>query len=125
MQELIDLYRYNARANDRVFAVAEGVAPPLLDMAAPGTRDTVKATLVHLARVEYFYLALIQGQSRASLSSPREPEPDDLATMRRQHRSQVLSWLSAQGVATPDLDYVLMLDEQRSSPPGSLHEQGR
>jgi len=31
-----------------------------------------------------------------------------------QHRSQVLSWLSAQGVATPDLDYVLMLREERA-----------
>jgi len=28
-----------------------------------------------------------------------------------QHRSQVLSWLSSQGVETPDLDYVLMLQE--------------
>jgi uncharacterized damage-inducible protein DinB len=30
-----------------------------------------------------------------------------------QHRSQVLSWLSASGVSTPDLDYVLMLREKR------------
>jgi len=30
-----------------------------------------------------------------------------------QHRSQVLSWLSASGTETPDLDYVLMLEEER------------
>jgi uncharacterized damage-inducible protein DinB len=35
-------------------------------------------------------------------------------THSAQHRSQVLSWLSAQGVDTPDLDYVLMLREQRA-----------
>jgi uncharacterized damage-inducible protein DinB len=35
-------------------------------------------------------------------------------THSSQHRSQVLSWLSAQGIATPDLDYVLMLGEQRA-----------
>ncbi len=34
-------------------------------------------------------------------------------THSSQHRSQVLSWLSAQGVETPDLDYVLMLGEHR------------
>jgi uncharacterized damage-inducible protein DinB len=34
-------------------------------------------------------------------------------THSSQHRSQVLSWLSAHGISTPDLDYVLMLREQR------------
>jgi uncharacterized damage-inducible protein DinB len=32
-----------------------------------------------------------------------------------QHRSQVLSWLSAQGISTPDLDYVLMLRERHAA----------
>ena len=32
-------------------------------------------------------------------------------THSAQHRSQVLSWLSSQGVQTPDLDYVLMMRE--------------
>ncbi|MDQ6670492.1 MAG: DinB family protein [Chloroflexota bacterium] len=35
-------------------------------------------------------------------------------THSAQHRSQVLSWLSAKGVHTPDLDYVLMLKETRA-----------
>jgi uncharacterized damage-inducible protein DinB len=35
-------------------------------------------------------------------------------THSAQHRSQVLSWLSARGVATPDLDYVLLLGEERA-----------
>jgi uncharacterized damage-inducible protein DinB len=34
-------------------------------------------------------------------------------THSAQHRSQVLSWLAGQGVETPDLDYVLMLGEER------------
>ena len=36
-------------------------------------------------------------------------------THSAQHRSQVLSWLSAQGIDTPDLDYVLMLREERAA----------
>ncbi|MBV9603292.1 MAG: DinB family protein [Chloroflexi bacterium] len=34
-------------------------------------------------------------------------------THSAQHRSQVLSWLSTQGIDTPDLDYVLMMREER------------
>ena len=40
-----------------------------------------------------------------------------ILTHSAQHRSQVLSWLSAKGIQTPDLDYVLMLqEEERLSP---------
>ena len=39
-------------------------------------------------------------------------------THSSQHRAQVLSWLSAQGIPTPDLDYVLMLGEQRGGGQG-------
>lgn len=160
MQELIDLYRHNAWANERVFALAQDVEASLLAADAPGTRDTVKGTLSHLARVEYLYLTLIQGNPPESVASREDYEAHDLAWMRRhlheigegfvrvietatpdvlarrldiavefpvtardgllqvlthssQHRSQVLSWLSAQGVPTPDLDYVAMLGEQR------------
>ncbi len=35
-------------------------------------------------------------------------------THSAQHRSQVLSWLSARGIETPDLDYVVMLQEQHT-----------
>ena len=38
-----------------------------------------------------------------------------ILTHSAQHRSQVLSWLSAKGIQTPDLDYVLMLQEERLS----------
>ena len=159
MQELIDLYRHNTWANERVFALAQDVDARLLEAEAPGTRDTVKGTLAHLARVEYVYLTMIQGKPRQSVESREDYDAHDLAWMRRhlqeigrafvraievatpevlarrldiavkapvsardgllqvlthssQHRSQVLSWLSAQGVPTPDLDYVVMLGEQ-------------
>jgi uncharacterized damage-inducible protein DinB len=160
MQELINLYRHNAWANERVFALAQDVEASLLEADAPGTRDTVRGTLTHLARVEYVYLTMIQGKPRESVESREDYEAHDLAWMRRhlqeigegfvrtietatadvlarridiavefpvtardgllqvlthssQHRSQVLSWFSAQRVPTPDLDYVVMLGEQR------------
>jgi uncharacterized damage-inducible protein DinB len=162
MQELIDLYRHNAWANERVFALVEGLDAGLLEAEAGGTRDTVKGTLAHLAFVEHLYLTMIEGKPRPSVGSRTDYEAHDLSWMRRhvqqtgqgfiqaigaatpeslarridiavdfpvtardgllqvlshssQHRSQVLSWLSARGVATPDLDYVLMLVEQRAA----------
>ena len=158
MQELIDLYRHNAWANDRVFAVAQQQDTATLEAEAPGTRDTVRGTLAHLVRVEELYLTMIEGKPRNSVEPLETYVAHDLAWMRQrlqelgggyiraiesatpeslalrleiavkapvtardgllqvlthssQHRSQVLSWLSARGVATPDLDYVLMLGE--------------
>jgi uncharacterized damage-inducible protein DinB len=70
------------------------------------------------------YVALIESSSPEALESDlgipwfdfpvsaREGLRQTL-THSAQHRSQVLSWLSAKGVQTPDLDYVLMLGEQR------------
>jgi hypothetical protein len=69
MQELIDLYRHNGWANERVFAVAQNVDASLLEVDAAGTRGTVKATLAHLARVEYVSLTMIQGKPRESVAS--------------------------------------------------------
>src|SRR5258708_6065274 len=83
MQELSDLYRHNAWANDRVFGVAEEVDACLLEVEAAGTRDTVKGTLAHLARVEYVYLSLIEGKSRESLESREEYDRHDLSWIRR------------------------------------------
>ena len=159
MQELLDLYRHNIWANEHVFGLAVNQPASLLEGPAPGTRDTIRGTLAHLARVEYVYLSLIQGTPRQSLEPREAYEARALDWMRRhvreigedflrvietatpevlarrleiavtapvtardgllqvlthssQHRSQVLSWLSAQGIATPDLDYVVMLSEQ-------------
>lgn len=159
MQDLVDLYRHNAWANERVFAVVLGVDSGLLDAGAAGTHGTITSTLRHLARVEYAYLAMIQQQQQqereeymaheltwfrvhlrelgsgylrllASLGAEdlqrdlRIPWFDFPVTVRdgllqvlthsAQHRTQVLSWLSSRGVQTPDLDYVLMLQEQRT-----------
>jgi uncharacterized damage-inducible protein DinB len=157
LEVLAALYRHNAWANAQVFNVALRADPALLTEPAPGTRDTVRGTLAHLARVEFVYLALLNGTPHARLEAREHYEAHDTAwfqghvqtlgdgylsllgrstperlqrtldipwfdfpvsardgllqvlTHSSQHRSQVLSWLSARGVATPDLDYVTML----------------
>ena len=159
MQDLITLFRHNTWANAKVFDLAAQQDPEMVQAAAPGTRDSVKGTLAHLAAVEYTYLAMLeqrppgsredmmrwaahdlvwfpdqmrqigsafvrvlQASSDDTLAAPLSVPWFDFAmtcrdgllqvlTHSAQHRSQVLSWLSAQGIATPDLDYVLMLRE--------------
>jgi len=93
MQELIDLYRHNTWPNERVVALAQDVDARLLEAEAPGTRDRVKVTLAHLARVEYVYLTMIQGKPRQSVESREDYEGHDLAWMRRhlQEIGQALS----------------------------------
>jgi uncharacterized damage-inducible protein DinB len=164
MQDLIELYRHNTWANAKVFDLAAGVDAQVVKEAAPGTRDTVFGTLVHLASVEYAYVRMIEGNPPQSLQEVQiwaanelswcqqemrelgarfvrlieSSTPDALAaalnvpwftfqltrreglrqvlTHSAQHRSQVLSWLSTRGIETPDLDYVLMLREERTPP---------
>jgi uncharacterized damage-inducible protein DinB len=164
MRDLMDLYRHNAWANTKVFDLAVGLDPRLVESQAPGTRDTVVGTLAHLTRVEDAYLAMIERRPRESLGSAEEYLGHDLHWFRArvheigaaylrllgtisgealeldlgipwfdfpvsaregllqvlthssQHRSQVLSALSARGVATPDLDYVVMVEEEHRTP---------
>jgi uncharacterized damage-inducible protein DinB len=60
MQDLADLFRYNAWANGRVFDIAAGQDAHTLDLEASGTRDTVANTLKHLAQVERVYLGTLE-----------------------------------------------------------------
>jgi uncharacterized damage-inducible protein DinB len=163
MQDLIELFRYNAWANARVFDLVVGLDRELIEDEAPGTRDTVVGTLAHLLRVEDAYLAMTERRTLESPgssddyisrgldwfsvrirevgcayvqlleSSSAEALEFDLGipwfkfpvsareglrqtlTHSAQHRSQVLSWLSAKGIQTPDLDYVLMLQAERTT----------
>jgi uncharacterized damage-inducible protein DinB len=75
-----------------------------------------------MLQIESDFVRLLESSSDDTLASPLNVPWFDFAmtcrdgllqvlTHSAQHRSQVLSRLSAQGIATPDLDYVLMLRE--------------
>src|SRR5918912_3759710 len=103
MQDLVDLYRHNAWANDRVFALVLDAEPRLQEADAPGTRDTVKGTLAHLARVEYLYLTMIQGKPRESVESREDYQAHDLAWMRRHLQEIGQAFVRAIETATPEV----------------------
>jgi uncharacterized damage-inducible protein DinB len=102
MQELIDLYRHNAWANDKVFAVAAQQDTAMLEAEAPGTRDTARGTLVHLARAEELYLRLIEGKPRESIEPLEAYAAHDLAWMRHRLHELGGGYIRAIESATPE-----------------------
>jgi uncharacterized damage-inducible protein DinB len=106
----------------------------MIEGRPPQSRDAVRAWANHelnwfvsqMRELGNAYIHLLESASRESLERPLNvPWFQFQMTAREgllqvlshsaQHRSQVLSWLSAQGIPTPDLDYVVMLGEQRES----------
>jgi uncharacterized damage-inducible protein DinB len=100
-----------------------------------GARETFEAQARDLAwlhsQVQTLgpgFLGLLERITPEQLEQPLDIPWFDFPVSRRdgllqvlthssQHRSQVLSWLSARGVETPDLDYVTMLGTLRSATP--------
>ena len=79
-------------------------------------------------------MRLLESSTDDRLASPLNVPWFDFALTRRdgliqvlshsaQHRSQVLSWLSRQGIQTPDLDYVLMLRETHEASKPQTREE--
>lgn len=79
MQTLQQLFRYNAWANRRVFAVTADLEPALLAQDARGTLGTIEDTLKHMIGVEEVYLTLIQGGALGASGSQEAFMAHDLA----------------------------------------------
>ena len=60
MRTLLDLARYNAWANQRVFATSAALSSAVLSAEAKGTYGSVQETLAHLVEVEEIYLLMLQ-----------------------------------------------------------------
>jgi uncharacterized damage-inducible protein DinB len=61
MRTLIELARYNAWANQRVFDTSQALSTAVLSAEAKGTYGSVQETLAHLVEVEEIYLLMLQG----------------------------------------------------------------
>lgn len=105
----------------------------MLEQRPPSSREEVMRWAAHdlawfpdqMRQIGSSFVRLLESSTDDSLASPLNIPWFDFALTRRdgliqvlshsaQHRSQVLSWLSAQGIQTPDLDYVLMLREAQA-----------
>jgi uncharacterized damage-inducible protein DinB len=90
-ETLLDIFRHNAWANDRIVAWCADQPNKLLDKSVAGTYGTPRATLLHLLASEEWYLFRLTGEKFDDLLDQDEPFPgpfpgfDDLA--RRANRS--------------------------------------
>ncbi|HVX29564.1 MAG TPA: DinB family protein, partial [Nitrolancea sp.] len=71
MQTLLDLARYNAWANQRVFETSAALSSAVLSAEAKGTYGSVQETLAHLVEVEEIYLLMLRDANIADWDTDR------------------------------------------------------
>lgn len=69
MKTLLQLARYNAWANQRVFDTCAAVASAQLSESAKGTVGSIGETLAHLVEVEDAYLLMLQGHDPGEVTN--------------------------------------------------------
>src|SRR5579863_2202947 len=69
---LVEIFGHNQWANLRLLDRCAGLTDGQLDLSAPGTYGTVRATLVHLVGAEQRYVAALEGRP---MPAPLESEP--------------------------------------------------
>ena len=77
MSIFASVYRYNAWANDQVFAVAEQLQADQLTGPVEGMYGSILDTAAHLLGVEENFLLLMMGQGA------KRPDKPDMATIRQ------------------------------------------
>ncbi len=86
-ETLIDLFRHNQWANEKIVAFCRAQPDELLDKGVAGTYGTTRATLMHFLASEEWYLFRLTGKKFEDLLEEDDPFPgfDDLE--RRVKRS--------------------------------------
>jgi uncharacterized damage-inducible protein DinB len=59
---LVDLFRHNTWANERILEVCAGLDEATLDATGDGTYGSIRATLVHLVGAQGRYVDTLQGE---------------------------------------------------------------
>ena len=72
---LIELFRHNTWANERLLEVCAGLDDARLGATGDGTFGSVRDTLVHLFGAQGRYVHSLNGEAPANMVSEREPLP--------------------------------------------------
>ncbi len=70
-ESLVEMFRHNAWANERLFDACEGLSDAQLDATVAGTFGTVRDTLVHIVGAQERFVAALSGAE--SVSRERQP----------------------------------------------------
>jgi uncharacterized damage-inducible protein DinB len=80
-ESLVELFRHNAWATQRLFDACEGLSDPQLDATVVGTFGSIRHTLVHLVGAQERSVAALAETGPVSVLREREPFPG-LAELR-------------------------------------------
>jgi uncharacterized damage-inducible protein DinB len=80
-ESLVELFRHNAWANERLFDACAGLSDAQLDATAVGTFGGVRDTLTHIVGAQERYVAALAEAGPVSVFREREPFPG-LAALR-------------------------------------------
>lgn len=74
-ESLIEMFRHNAWANQRLFDACEGLTDDQLDATVVGTYDSIRKTLMHIAGAQERYVAALAESGPITVIREREPFP--------------------------------------------------
>lgn len=80
-ESLIEMFRHNAWANQRLFDACAELSDAQLDASVVGTFGTIRNTLEHIVRAQEWYVAALTESEPVSLNRERAPFPG-LAALR-------------------------------------------
>jgi len=72
---LVELFRHNTWANERLLSFCAGLDDSQLDATGGGTYGSVRDTLVHLFGAQGRYVQVLTGSAPVAVVSEREPWP--------------------------------------------------
>jgi uncharacterized damage-inducible protein DinB len=75
-ETLLDLFRHNLWANEKIIDYCRSQPEELLDKSVGGTYGTPRATLIHLVAAEEWYVFRLTGKKFEDLLSQDEPFPE-------------------------------------------------
>ena len=84
-ESLIELFRHNAWANQRLFDACEGLSDVQLDATVVGTYGSIRDTLAHIVGAQEIYVAALAETGPDNASHERTPFPG-LAELRDRAR---------------------------------------
>src|SRR3712207_4497213 len=85
-ESLVEMFRHNVWANERLFNACEGLSDAQLDATVGGTFGTIRDTLVHIVGAQERYVAALAESGPVSVIREREPF-SSIADLREAARS--------------------------------------
>ncbi len=74
-ESLVEMFRHNAWANQRLLDACEGLSDAQLDATVVGTFGSIRDTLVHIVGAQERYVAALAETGPVSVIREREPFP--------------------------------------------------